>query len=477
MSGPSGTSRGRSLQDRPRGGLGLVLLARDPRPGEVKTRLAADLGPERAAQLYRCFLHDTLAAASRTEARVFIAWAGASASSPAWLSEACPGAEAFPQEGDDLGARMVAAATRARGRGCERVVVIGSDSPSLPSSRIAAAARRLGRADVVLGPTRDGGYYLIAARAVEARLFAGVAWSSADALRQTRANAERLGLRVELLPGWYDVDTADDLRFLEAHLRALEARGLPMPCPHTGRALPGLTRGGGPPRIGIVIPALNEEASIARVLDDLPRGLATEVVVVDNGSTDGTAEVARARGARVVSEPERGYGVACQAGIAALDRPDIIVFLDGDYSDHAEEMDRVVAPIVEGRADLVVGSRLTGRREPGSLPAQSVFGNWVSSRLLWHLYRRRATDLGPFRAIRADALMELGMADRAFGWTMEMQAKAARAGLRTVEVPVSYRRRIGESKITGTLSGSVKAGVAIIAMVLKTLAWRPDRFD
>jgi glycosyltransferase involved in cell wall biosynthesis len=221
---------------------------------------------------------------------------------------------------------------------------------------------------------------------------------------------------------------------------------------------------------------LNEAAAIGKVLEDIPPELAGEIVVVDNGSDDRSPEIARAYGARVIFQPERGYGAACQAGIAALNRPDIIVFLDGDYSDHSDEMNCIVAPILQGKADLVIGSRITGTREPGSLPPHSVFGSWLAEQMLWHLHRHRSTDMGPFRAIRADALMELGMTDRAFGWTMEMQAKAARATLRVKEVPVSYRRRIGKSKITGTLLGSVKAGLAIIKTVVTTLRWQPDDF-
>jgi len=459
-------------------GVGLVIFARDPKPGEVKGRLAADLGEERAAGLYRCFLEDTLRIASGLGGlRIFIAWAGSPASNVAWAEQLCPGAESFPQQGSDLGERMAAAAARARERGCDRVIVMGSDSPSLPRSRILWAGKALAGADIVLGPARDGGYYLAAGRGFPQALFTGVAWGTSNALQQTRANAAQLGLAVDFLPAWYDIDTLDDLLFLKSHLEALDARGIPVPCLATRDALRAAESPAGNPRIGVVVPALNEEASIGRALADIPAGLAAEVVVVDNGSTDGTPAVARAHGARVVVEEQRGYGAACLRGIVALEKPDIIVFLDGDYSDHPDEMERVVAPILEGRSDLVIGSRVRGMREPGALPAHSVFGSWLSGRMLRLFYRQSATDIGPFRAIRADALMELGMADRAFGWTMEMQAKAARARLRVVEVPVSYRRRMGKSKITGTVKGSVKAGIAIIGMALKTARWRPEQFS
>jgi glycosyltransferase involved in cell wall biosynthesis len=231
------------------------------------------------------------------------------------------------------------------------------------------------------------------------------------------------------------------------------------------------------PRISVVIPALNERESLPRVLSDLPRPMLHEIVVVDNGSTDGTADVARAGGARVVAEPVRGYGRACLTGIAALDAPDVVVFLDADYSDHPEELPEVVAPILEGRADLVVGSRVLGEREPGALLPQARFGNLLSVTLIRALTGARYTDLGPFRAIRAPALEVLRMEDENFGWTVEMQVKAARSGLRAVEVPVRYRRRIGKSKITGTVRGTVMAGAIILATIARYHRWRPDRIS
>jgi glycosyltransferase involved in cell wall biosynthesis len=195
-------------------------------------------------------------------------------------------------------------------------------------------------------------------------------------------------------------------------------------------------------------------------------------VVADNGSTDGTARVAREHGARVVHAPLRGYGNACLAALAALDSPDVVAFLDADFSDHPEELPAVLAPILEGRADLVIGSRMLGRREPGAMLPQALFGNRLATLLMRLLWGARFTDLGPFRAIRADSLRELHMADRDFGWTVEMQVKAARAGLRCVEVPVSYRRRVGRSKITGTLRGTLLASHKILTTILRE-ALRP----
>lgn len=231
------------------------------------------------------------------------------------------------------------------------------------------------------------------------------------------------------------------------------------------------------PIVDVIIPALNERESLPLVLRAIPGDAVREVVVVDNGSTDGSPEAAAAHGATVVHEPRRGYGSACLAGIAALRTrprpPDVVVFLDADFSDHPEELPEVVRPIAAGEADLVIGSRTLGRRERGALLPQARFGNLLASWLIRRLYGVRVTDLGPFRAIRWPALLELGMRDTDFGWTAEMQVRAARRGLRYREVPVSYRRRVGVSKITGTVSGTVRAGYKILYTVFRH--WRPGR--
>jgi glycosyltransferase involved in cell wall biosynthesis len=215
--------------------------------------------------------------------------------------------------------------------------------------------------------------------------------------------------------------------------------------------------------VSVVIPVFNERASLPLVVGDIPHALVREIVVVDNGSTDDTALVARDLPVRLVREPRRGYGSACLAGIAALaaSPPDVVVFLDGDYSDHPEELPRLTAAISAG-ADLVIGSRMLGNREPGALLPQARFGNALACFLVSVLFGHRYTDLGPFRAVRWEALRDLRMEDRNFGWTVEMQIKALSKRLVVAEVPVSYRRRVGVSKITGTVGGTVKAGGKIL---------------
>ncbi len=229
------------------------------------------------------------------------------------------------------------------------------------------------------------------------------------------------------------------------------------------------------PRINVIIPAFNEEQSIAKVVQAIPAGFVADVIVVNNNSNDGTARVAAQAGATVLDEPRPGYGNACLKGIAyaaakpAAERPDIIVFLDGDYSDYPEEMPLLVAPIAAGEAAMVIGSRALGMREAGAMMPQQIFGNWLATTLMRWLYQADYTDLGPFRAIRLDTLLALGMQDRTYGWTVEMQAKAAKQKIRYHEIPVTYRKRIGTSKVSGTLKGTVLAGYKIILTIFKCL--------
>lgn len=216
--------------------------------------------------------------------------------------------------------------------------------------------------------------------------------------------------------------------------------------------------------IDVLIPALNEERSLPLVLSAIPGDWVRRVVVANNGSMDRTAAVAREHGAVVVDEPVRGYGAACLAGLRFIgeDPPDIVVFLDADFSDYPEELPRVVQPILDGAAELVIGSRTLGQRDRGALLPQALFGNLLACTLVELMYGYRFSDLGPFRAVSWSALQEIDMRDRDFGWTVEMQVKAARREIAAVEVPVSYRKRVGVSKVTGTVRGSVMAGYKIL---------------
>ncbi len=222
------------------------------------------------------------------------------------------------------------------------------------------------------------------------------------------------------------------------------------------------------PRVALLMPALDERQALAQLLDELPRQRYARLLVIDNGSTDGTAAAARAGGAEVVSEPRRGYGQACLTGLSALGGDaDIIVFMDADGSDVPSEAERLLEPILGGEADLVIGSRALGAAEPGAMTWPQRWGNRLSVALIRLLFGQRYTDLGPFRAIRRESLEGLGMRDTNFGWTAEMQVKAVKRGLRVLEVPVSYRRRVGRSKISGTVSGVLKAGTKIIWTILR----------
>lgn len=220
-------------------------------------------------------------------------------------------------------------------------------------------------------------------------------------------------------------------------------------------------------RVSVIIPTRNEAQAIERVLADLPSELTTEVIVVDSNSNDGTPEIAARMGARVVQEPRRGYGRACLTGLATANSPDVVVFLDGDYSDRPSELPILLAPIKEGRADITLGSRLREQRMPGALPWHQAFGNRLAAGMIRLLYGLDISDLGPFRAGRADVLRALALEEPTYGWAVEMILKGVLAGFRVVEVPVSYYPRIGKSKISGTLKGAVGATWYILSLIVR----------
>lgn len=216
--------------------------------------------------------------------------------------------------------------------------------------------------------------------------------------------------------------------------------------------------------VGVVIPVKNEAAALPKVLDAIPAWVKI-IVIADTNSIDGTPKIAAAHGAVVVREPRPGYGRACLAALAAMPPVDVVVFLDGDASDDPSEMAALLAPIANGAADFVVGSRVLGIRERGALTPQQVFGNWLACRLIRMFWGARFTDLGPFRAIRRATLERLALGDETYGWTVEMQVRAVKLGVRTVEIPVRYRRRIGVSKVSGTIKGVIGAGVKILYVI------------
>ncbi|MFT4543932.1 MAG: glycosyltransferase involved in cell wall biosynthesis [Bacteroidia bacterium] len=227
------------------------------------------------------------------------------------------------------------------------------------------------------------------------------------------------------------------------------------------------------PIIDVIIPAYNEEKSIGLVVDEIPKEWVRNIVVVNNNSTDKTEEVAQEHGAVVVFQPNSGYGNAC---LKAMDyiaeqetKPDIVVFLDGDHSDYPQQLPDLVKPILDNEADLVIGSRALGKSESGSLTPQQLFGNWLATQMLRLFYGETFTDLGPFRAIRYSSLVQINMVDKNYGWTVEMQIKAAKQNLRNVEVPVDYRVRIGHSKVSGTIKGTIGASYKIILTLFKYL--------
>jgi len=427
----------------------ICVFLKAPVPGAVKTRLVPAVGRVGAAVLAKAFFEDSWHALARVAwARPVVALAGAFAVSP--------GAEVWPQGEGDLGDRMERILQRALSD-APFALALGADTPGLPARLVEAARDHLARADAVLGPSPDGGFYLLGLRRCPPGLLAGLPWG---VLKTREYVVERLrgaGMAPALLEEWSDLDRPEDLRrFARTDLDA----------PATRCAL--LRHPPAPPLIDVVVPALDEAGAIAQVVRGLLRPRVRSVVVVDNGSRDGTGSLAAAAGARVVLEPRRGYGAACLAGVRSLPADsEIIVFCDGDASDDPSLLPRLVRPIEEDEADLVIGSRTRGRCEPGALTPQQRLGNAIACRWLTMRYGQPTTDLGPFRAIRTSALIRLRMADRDYGWTVEMQIKAARQGLRYAEIPVPYRRRIGRSKISRTIRGTLGCFTKIFGLLLR----------
>ena len=227
------------------------------------------------------------------------------------------------------------------------------------------------------------------------------------------------------------------------------------------------------PFVSVIIPALNEQNAVGHVLNEIPMNVVSEVIVVDNGSVDNTSEVAEKNGATVLHEARKGYGSACLKALAYLKgtktKPDIVVFLDADHSDYPEELPKLIQPILDDKADLVIGSRALGQKESGSMTVPQVFGNWLATHLIKLFYGVEFTDLGPFRAVRYSSLLDIQMEDKNYGWTVEMQLKSAKLKFRNIEVPVNYRKRIGVSKVSGTIKGTIMAGYKILYTIFRYL--------
>ena len=225
--------------------------------------------------------------------------------------------------------------------------------------------------------------------------------------------------------------------------------------------------------VKVIIPAFNEQNAVGLVIDEIPKNLVGEIIIVDNGSTDDTCEVAESKGATVLKESIRGYGQACFCGMTYIAnqsvKPDIVVFLDGDHSDYPDEMEKLLLPIINSNVDLVIGSRAKGQKEAGSMTPQQIFGNWLATMLIKLFYNISYSDLGPFRAVKYESLIAIDMQDRTYGWTVEMQLKAAKLKMNIEEIPVNYRKRIGVSKVSGTVKGTILAGYKIIVTIFKYL--------
>ncbi len=477
-------------------------MARAPLPGRSKTRLQPRLGPEGAARLYRSLLLDTLDL-TRSLDRVEVVIAVDDECSLPFFAEAAPDLDVIVQQGPSLGPRLDHVLGCLLDRGHRTVAAIGSDSPLIEPAAIVEAFERLeaDEADVVFGPSEDGGYYLIATDTAPGPLVTEVTMSTPSVLADTLAMARRLDRRVCRVATGFDVDEPADLDRL-----ATEIDRRPRAAPRTAATLAGLladdpavvtpaSTGGsvradsatpGPPAtsaaagadgtadqdwsaVAVVIPALDEEATIDDVVARCRAVGDAAIIVVDNGSTDDTATVAAGAGAHVVVEPRRGYGQAGAAGVARATELGVAVvaFVDGDASSPPEELPSVVEPVLAGRADLVMGSRTAGSIAAGAMALHQRLGNDFAAWLLRRLYPITVTDLGPFRAIRADLLAELDMAEMTYGWPTEMTVKAANHRARIVEVPVSWLPRAGgRSKVSGTIRGSVLAARYIVGVTI-----------
>ncbi|MEJ2512219.1 MAG: TIGR04282 family arsenosugar biosynthesis glycosyltransferase [Anaerolineales bacterium] len=444
----------------------LLVVAKQPAPGQTKTRLCPPLTYEQAATLYDCFLRDTLQI-MRQVPNVQRGLVYLPNDAREYFHKLAPDMELTCQRGMTLGERLDNLLTDSLHNGSQRVVVINSDSPTLPAAYLSQAFDDLAKADVVLGPTQDGGYYLIGIKQPQPDLLHKVQMSTPHVLADTLALAESSGLTVSLLPTWYDVDTIEDLVKLDNEIADINAKGK---APATQRWLSKTNwrnQQADLSRISLIIPALNEADCLARLLDEVPVDLIHQVIVVDNGSTDNTGEVAQKAGAFVVVEPRRGYGFACAAGVAAAEG-DVLVFMDGDGSFVPAELSDLLKPIAQDKAELVLGSRTLNGSHQEVMPLHQRVGNRLFAWLLRKRYGLNLTDLGPFRAVKREVVLQLNMQEFTYGWPLEMMIKSARHQMRILEVPVTYRPRFaGQSKVSGSLRGSILAAYRFFRVMLR----------
>jgi len=444
----------------------LLVVAKQPAPGQTKTRLCPPLTYDQAAELYDCFLRDTLQIMrSVTNVQYGVGFLPTEARE--YFHQLAPDMELTCQRGMTLGERLDNLLTDSLNNGSERVVVINSDSPTLPAEYLSQAFDDLTKADVVLGPTQDGGYYLIGMKQPQPDLLHKVQMSTPHVLADTLALAESSGLTVSLLPTWYDVDTIEDLYQLDDEISDMGANGKATATQQWLSKTNWRNQQSDISRTSLIIPALNEADCLAQLLAEVPVDLIHQLIVVDNGSTDNTAEVAQKAGAFVVKEPRRGYGFACAAGVAAAEG-DVLVFMDGDGSFVPDELLDLLKPIAQDKAELVLGSRALNGSQQEVMPLHQRIGNRLFAWLLRKRYGLRLTDLGPFRAVKREVLLKLNMQEYTHGWPLEMMIKSARNRVRILEVPVTYRPRFaGQSKVSGTLRGSVLAAYRFFRVMLR----------
>jgi len=463
----------------------IAIICKTPCPGRSKTRLSPPLRPDECAGISACFIGDlaatiaSVADGGRAAGYAVYTPAGTEAELRALLPE---GFGLVPQGTGDLGARLNKGIDDLLAAGHAGAILVNSDSPTLPRAILNDAVEQVRAGDnVVLSPALDGGYTLIGLSRPHPRLFADIPWSTGRVYELTLERAREIGLPAVTLDGWYDVDDGASYAMLERELDGIRppcAKAALQDAPRTRAfvsrrptvAVTSMPRAR--TAATVIIPCLNEEAPIFEVVRGVLAEGFEEVIVVDNGSTDRTADRAAAAGARVVREPVRGYGRACAAGLAAVGPgTGIVCFLDGDGSDVPAFIADVVAPVANGEADFVMGSRLRGRRERGSMTPQQLAAGWLAGVLLRLAYGARFTDMSPLRAIRADTLRRLAMTEMTYGWNLEMQMRVAAAGLRSLEIPVDHRcRRGGASKVSGNLVAGLTAAWKITTTFLRLVA-------